>query len=164
MENPSGTPAEIDLEKMFAYLQIRRWIVELKGAKGEEEANQLKYEIVEKAKKHGFVTKYTSMVVQETPSEIQLESITVAPTQATQSLPYPSYQYNYQAPRGDSAYSYADVSVLSDRSPDYGSDMYMAYDMTPVISDYTVWIHTVYTTSTTTRVVNMSNPTLDMNF
>jgi len=66
MQNPSGIPIEIDLEKMFAYLQIRGWNVAMKGAKDAEESNMLKEKIIKQAVKHGFVTKYTSMVVTET--------------------------------------------------------------------------------------------------
>ena len=77
MENPSDTPSEIDLERMFVYLQIRRWKVEMKGATQDTESNLLKEKIIQQAIKHGFVTKYTSMVVKETKSEP--EPVTASP-------------------------------------------------------------------------------------
>merc|ERR1712110_911636 len=68
MENPSGTPTEIDLERMFAYMQIKRWLREIKGSQNAQEINSLKEEVIQSAVKHGFVTKYTSMVVKENES------------------------------------------------------------------------------------------------
>merc|ERR1712110_775633 len=69
MENPSGTPTEIDLERMFAYIQIKRWLREIKGSPNAQEINSLKEKVIQSAVKHGFVTKYTSMVVEENESK-----------------------------------------------------------------------------------------------
>ena len=66
MANPTGLPSDINLERMFAYLQIRRWLTAIKGATNQSETDQLEQEITDQAVKHGFVTKFTSMVVKET--------------------------------------------------------------------------------------------------
>mgnify|MGYP000065894045 CR=1 FL=1 len=119
MENPSGTPMEIDLEKMFAYLQIRRWNVAVKGAKDAEEANMLKEKIIKQAIKHGFVTKYTSMVVKEAS-----QNPTVAPTPARSYKPssFKSFQSSYTAnsfrPAASSSGLFRSPSISSlSRSP-----------------------------------------------
>lgn len=64
LENPTTLPADIDLERMYAYLQIRLWMTQMKGASRQLEQN-LTTMITVQAIKYSFVTQFTSMVVEE---------------------------------------------------------------------------------------------------
>jgi len=69
MKNPTPLPSEIDLEKMFAYMEIQSWEREIKGSTSDIEIKKIAAKIQKSSIRHGFVTKYTSMVVTEEPPE-----------------------------------------------------------------------------------------------
>jgi hypothetical protein len=69
LTNPNKISPEVDLEKMFTYIQIKDWLNRLKGSTDETELNELETKITDSAIKHGFVTKFTSMVVTESLKE-----------------------------------------------------------------------------------------------
>ena len=54
MENPFKLPTVIDLKRMFAYMQIRRWHTEIKSSDNEAEKKILEKKIERQAIIHNF--------------------------------------------------------------------------------------------------------------